>query len=89
MHTPDDDRHRFIAAPIRGRREQARHIGGLQRRLEALGRHFAEELAQLRALKLGIVYLGLESGDPVTLERMHKGATVDQMVEARTSWCEV
>jgi radical SAM superfamily enzyme YgiQ (UPF0313 family) len=41
-----------------------------------------EELAELRRHRLKIVYLGLESGDPLTLERVVKGATVDQMVEA-------
>ncbi len=41
-----------------------------------------EELAQLRALKLGIVYLGLESGDAETLKAVHKGSTPDEMVLA-------
>jgi len=41
-----------------------------------------EELAQLRALKLGIVYLGLESGDPQTLAAVRKGATADDMIQA-------
>jgi radical SAM superfamily enzyme YgiQ (UPF0313 family) len=41
-----------------------------------------EELARLRALKLSIGYLGLETGDPVTAARIVKGATVDEEVEA-------
>lgn len=41
-----------------------------------------EELAQLRALKLGIVYLGLESGDPETLIAVRKGATPEDMIRA-------
>jgi radical SAM superfamily enzyme YgiQ (UPF0313 family) len=41
-----------------------------------------EELVELRRHRLKIVYLGLESGDSLTLERVEKGATVDQMVEA-------
>jgi radical SAM superfamily enzyme YgiQ (UPF0313 family) len=40
------------------------------------------ELSTLREQKLGIVYMGLESGDAVTLERVKKGATVEQMVAA-------
>lgn len=40
------------------------------------------ELTALREQKLGIVYMGLESGDAVTLERVKKGATVEQMVAA-------
>lgn len=41
-----------------------------------------DDLAELKKRKLGIVYLGLESGDPVTLKRIHKGSTADQMIEA-------
>jgi radical SAM superfamily enzyme YgiQ (UPF0313 family) len=40
------------------------------------------ELKELQEQKLGIVYMGLESGDEVTLERVKKGATVEQMVAA-------
>jgi radical SAM superfamily enzyme YgiQ (UPF0313 family) len=45
-------------------------------------RKSAEELAALRERKLSIVYLGLESGDDVTLAAVEKGATAGQMVEA-------
>ena len=41
-----------------------------------------DELRRLRDLKLGIGYLGLETGDPVTAERIVKGATVEEQVEA-------
>ena len=41
-----------------------------------------EELKALRDLKLGIVYLGLESGNPEVLRRIKKNATIDQMVKA-------
>lgn len=41
-----------------------------------------QELERLRRLKLKLVYLGLESGDEQTLARVHKGATVDEMVRA-------
>jgi len=41
-----------------------------------------EELVQLRSLKLGIVYLGLESGDPETLAAVRKGATPEDMIRA-------
>jgi len=40
------------------------------------------ELRALRALKLKLLYLGLESGDAETLSRIEKGATVEEMVEA-------
>ena len=41
-----------------------------------------EDLRRLRDLKLSIGYLGLETGDPVTAERIVKGATVEEEVEA-------
>ncbi|MFA5786178.1 MAG: radical SAM protein [Actinomycetota bacterium] len=41
-----------------------------------------EELAELRRLKLGILYLGLESGDDVTLTAVDKGATAGEIVGA-------
>jgi radical SAM superfamily enzyme YgiQ (UPF0313 family) len=39
-----------------------------------------EELAQLRQLGIGIVYLGLESGDDVTLAAIRKGADSARMI---------
>ncbi len=39
-----------------------------------------EELEKLRALKLRILYFGLESGDDRTLQRMNKGATTAEML---------
>ena len=41
-----------------------------------------EELEQLRALKLGIGYLGLESGDPETNAKIIKGSTIEEQIEA-------
>jgi len=41
-----------------------------------------EELRALKDLGLGIVYLGLESGDPEVLKRIKKNTTVDQLVHA-------
>jgi len=40
------------------------------------------DLKCLRQKKLSIVYMGLESGDPQTLEFVKKGATIDNMVDA-------
>jgi radical SAM superfamily enzyme YgiQ (UPF0313 family) len=41
-----------------------------------------EELKALKDLGLGILYLGLESGDPEILKRIKKNATVDQLIRA-------
>ncbi|MBM4445422.1 MAG: radical SAM protein [Chloroflexi bacterium] len=42
----------------------------------------AGQLEQLRSLKLGILYMGLESGDDEVLRRTAKGVNAKQMVEA-------
>jgi radical SAM superfamily enzyme YgiQ (UPF0313 family) len=39
-----------------------------------------EELGELKTLGLGILYMGLESGDDVTLKRIRKGATAETMI---------
>jgi radical SAM superfamily enzyme YgiQ (UPF0313 family) len=41
-----------------------------------------DELARLKAAKLSLVYLGVESGSREVLRRISKGATADGMVEA-------
>ena len=41
-----------------------------------------DELKILKELKLGIAYMGVESGDDDVLQRVAKGASHDQMVEA-------
>jgi radical SAM superfamily enzyme YgiQ (UPF0313 family) len=40
-----------------------------------------EELQQLKALKLGVLYFGLETGDTETLAAIDKGYTPDEMAE--------
>jgi radical SAM superfamily enzyme YgiQ (UPF0313 family) len=42
----------------------------------------SDELKELKALGLGIIYLGLESGNAEVLKRIKKNATVEQMVRA-------
>jgi radical SAM superfamily enzyme YgiQ (UPF0313 family) len=41
-----------------------------------------DDLRVLRSLKLKIIYMGVETGDPELLESIRKGATYDQLVEA-------
>ena len=62
-------------------------ISGLRRvgiygNAKSILRKSVEELRELRDRKLGIVYLGVETGDPALLEKICKGATYEQMVEA-------
>lgn len=45
-------------------------------------RRSVEELKALKEQKLGILYMGVESGDDDVLKRIRKNATHDQMVEA-------
>lgn len=40
-----------------------------------------DELKTLKAHGLGIIYLGLETGDDVTLNKIRKGATSEQMIQ--------
>nr|WP_211341215.1 radical SAM protein [Desulfoglaeba alkanexedens] len=55
---------------------------GLYGNAKSIIRKSPEELAELRNLGLGIVYMGLESGDPETLKAIRKGASPERMVEA-------
>jgi len=41
-----------------------------------------DELKELKGLGVGILYLGLESGNPEVLKRIKKNATIDQMIRA-------
>jgi acyl-coenzyme A synthetase/AMP-(fatty) acid ligase len=41
-----------------------------------------QDLEALRDLKLGIIYLGVETGDPRLLEKIRKGSTYDELVAA-------
>jgi radical SAM superfamily enzyme YgiQ (UPF0313 family) len=41
-----------------------------------------EELKHLKELGVGIIYLGVESGDQVTLDKVCKGTTLDKTAEA-------
>ncbi len=45
-------------------------------------RKSAEELRELKERKLGIIYLGIESGDEATLAAVRKGTTADRIAEA-------
>ncbi len=48
---------------------------------KSIGMKTPEELKALRDEGLGIVYMGLETGDAVTLKNINKGATPERMIE--------
>jgi radical SAM superfamily enzyme YgiQ (UPF0313 family) len=54
---------------------------GLYANAKALNMKTAEELMELKSHGVGIFYLGLETGDDVTLKKIRKGASSGQMIE--------
>jgi len=55
---------------------------GLYGNAKSILRKSLEELQELRDLGLGIVYLGLESGDAQVLREIRKGVSPERMIEA-------
>lgn len=55
---------------------------GLYGNAKSILRKTPEDLRELRELGLGIVYLGLESGDEEVLREVRKGVTAERMIEA-------
>jgi radical SAM superfamily enzyme YgiQ (UPF0313 family) len=55
---------------------------GLYGNAKSILRKTQEELKELRELGLGIVYLGLESGDGEVLREIKKGVSPERMIEA-------
>jgi radical SAM superfamily enzyme YgiQ (UPF0313 family) len=54
---------------------------GLYANTKSIQMKTADELRELKAHGLGIAYMGLESGDDVTLKQIKKGATAQKMIE--------
>jgi radical SAM superfamily enzyme YgiQ (UPF0313 family) len=54
---------------------------GLYANAKSLKMKSIEELEELKAHGLGIAYMGLETGDDVTLKKINKGATAAQMID--------
>jgi radical SAM superfamily enzyme YgiQ (UPF0313 family) len=55
---------------------------GIYGNAKSILRKSVEELKELKDRKLGIVYLGVETGDEDLLNKIQKGATFEQMVAA-------
>jgi radical SAM superfamily enzyme YgiQ (UPF0313 family) len=47
---------------------------------KSIGMKSPEELVKLRQLGLGILYLGVESGDPLTLKQICKGTSAEKLI---------
>jgi radical SAM superfamily enzyme YgiQ (UPF0313 family) len=54
---------------------------GLYANAKSLNMKTADELEELKAHGVGIAYMGLETGDDVTLKKINKGASADYMIE--------
>ncbi len=55
---------------------------GVYGNVKSVMKKSVDELKLLKEMGVGIVYLGVESGDQVTLDRVCKGTTTDKMVAA-------
>jgi radical SAM superfamily enzyme YgiQ (UPF0313 family) len=55
---------------------------GIYGNAKAVLKHSVEELRKFREAGLGIVYFGLESGDPQVLRDIRKGSTPERMISA-------
>jgi len=80
-----------LSIPMKGLLQILSYLKGRLKGLERVGiyanakdvlRKNVEELKTLKDLGLGILYLGLESGDPEVLKRIQKNATVDELIRA-------
>src|SRR4030043_1129770 len=80
-----------LSIPMKGLLKILSYLKGRLKGLERVGvyanakdvlRKDVEELKALKDLGLGILYLGLESGDPEVLKRIQKNATVDELIRA-------
>ncbi len=53
---------------------------GVYANAKSIGMKSPEELKQLREYRLGIAYMGLETGDDITLKEINKGADSEKMI---------
>lgn len=70
-----------ILAYLKGKLKGLERVGIYANAKDIL-RKDLEELKALKKLGVGIIYLGVESGDPEVLKRIKKNATVDQLIRA-------
>ena len=71
----------YILSTLKQRLKKLERVGIYANARDILKKE-VDELKELKSLGLGIIYLGLESGNPEVLKRIKKSSTVDQMVRA-------
>ncbi len=69
-----------IFRKIKNRLPWIRRVG-IYANIKSLRKKSVDDLISLKELGLGIVYMGLETGDNLTLEMVNKGATSPDMIE--------
>ncbi len=72
---------RRILGYLKVKLDKLERVGIYANSKDILGKD-VEELRELKRLGVGIIYLGLESGNQEVLKRIRKNATVDQLIRA-------
>jgi radical SAM superfamily enzyme YgiQ (UPF0313 family) len=72
-----------IMAYLREKLPRLRRVG-IYANAKGVLKKTADELRELKEAGLGIIYLGVESGDQLVLDRMRKGTTYEKLVKAGT-----
>jgi radical SAM superfamily enzyme YgiQ (UPF0313 family) len=72
---------RRILGYLKVKLDKLERVGIYANSKDILGKD-VEELRELKRLDVGIIYLGLESGNQEVLKRIRKNATVDQLIRA-------
>jgi len=70
-----------IMSYLKGKLPRLRRVG-IYANAKGILKKTAEELRELKEAGLGIIYLGVESGDQVVLERVRKGTTYEKLLQA-------
>ena len=68
-------------AYLRGKLPRLRRVG-IYANAKGVLKKTADELRELKEAGLGIIYLGVESGDQIVLDRVKKGTTYEKLVQA-------
>ncbi len=70
-----------IMTYLKGKLPRLRRVG-IYANAKGILKKTQDELRELKEAGLGIIYLGVESGDQVVLERVRKGTTYDKLLHA-------